>query len=358
LSVREPDSETPEFVKQAGRDAIDRGLTHYSPATGFDHLRKAVADKLRRDNGIVCDSESEVLITPGSSSGIFLALLALTEPGDEVLVQDPAWFHYTTLIELCGAKAVGVPAELGVNPGLDQGEAEKRITKRTKLLILNSPSNPTGLVLSKPNIEALGELAEKYDLWVISDEVYEKIIYDNNTHLSPASLASFQGRTITSNGFSKAYAMTGWRVGYLAGPSTVVEKMTGLNGYIQVCASSIAQQAAYTALADRRMDAEVKRMVERYVARRRMVLDALTGLPGVAAFPPQGAFYTWIDVSAKGLPSTDFARRLMDRERIGVLPGNLFGMRGEGFIRISFAVNDEKLKTGLERLRRFLQQDA
>jgi aspartate/methionine/tyrosine aminotransferase len=239
LSVGEPDFETPEFIRQAGKTAIDQGLTHYSPATGFDYLRAAVAEKLRRDNGIVCYPESEVLITPGSSSGIFLSLLALTDQGDEVLVPDPAWFHYRTLIELCGAKAVGVPVSLGTAPRLDAGEVEKRISEKTKVLILNSPSNPTGLVLSKENIQALGELAEEYDLWVISDEVYEKIIYNGNTHVSPASMDTFKGRTITSNGFSKAYAMTGWRVGYLAGPAEALEKITALNGYVLVCANSI-----------------------------------------------------------------------------------------------------------------------
>jgi aspartate/methionine/tyrosine aminotransferase len=353
LSVGEPDFDTPDFVRQAAKEAIDRGATHYSPAAGFDHLRVAVANKLRRDNKINCDPETEVLITPGSSSGIFLTLLALVDPGEEVIVPDPAWFHYTTLIELCGAKPVRVPVTLGDNPSLDALEVKKRVNKRTRVMILNSPSNPTGMILSKENLKALGEIAEKHNLTVISDEVYEKIIYPGHTHVSPASMAAFKGRTITSNGFSKAYAMTGWRVGYLAGPPEIVEKIVALNGYILVCPSSVSQEAAYAALRDQRMEGAIKKMVDRFSGRRKVVLDMLAMAQGIKAFPPQGAFYTWVDISAKKMSSVDFTRQLLECERVGVLPGTLFGEAGESFIRISFAVNENDLKIALERIRKF-----
>lgn len=356
LSVGEPDFETPDFVREAGKRAIDEGITHYSPATGFDELREAVAEKLRRDNGISCDYENEILITPGSSSGVFLAMLALLDPGDEVLLPDPAWFHYTKLVELCGAKPVGVPLRLGDKPSLDAHETGKRITKKTKVLILNSPNNPTGIVLSRNNLQALGELAEKYDLTVISDEIYEKIIYPGHEHVSPASLTAFKGRTITSNGFSKAYAMTGWRVGYLAGPPDLVEKIVALNGYILVCASSVSQRAAYSALTDPRMDGAIKRMVERFSARRKIVLEALSGISSLRVLPPQGTFYTWVEVTRKGLSSEEFTHQLMEREHVGVLPGSLFGKSGEGFVRISFATDEQHLKQGVEGFRRFALQ--
>lgn len=354
LSVGEPDFETPDFVRQAAKEAMDNGLTHYSPAAGFDNLRAAVAEKLHRDNGIICDPENEVLITPGSSSGIFLSLLALVDPGDEVLVPDPAWFHYTTLVKLCGAKAVGVPVNLGASASLSVEELERCITEKTRVLIVNTPSNPTGMVLTKENIEALGELAERHDLTVISDEVYEKIIYSGNTHVSPASMTAFRERTITSNGFSKAYAMTGWRIGYLTGPSEIVEKIVALNGYTLVCPNSIAQAAAYVALTDARMNLASKQMVDRFAARRKLVLEELSSIPKIKAVPPQGAFYVWVDISANGMKSENFAAQLIERERVAALPGNLFGARGEGFIRFSFAVREDYLKLGLQRFRNFV----
>jgi aspartate/methionine/tyrosine aminotransferase len=356
LSAGEPDFNTPSFVNEAAKKAIDEGFTHYSPSTGYDELRKAVADKLRSDNRTIYDHETEILITPGSSSGIFLTLLALVNPGDEVLLPDPAWFHYATLIRLCGGSPVGLPVSLGQSASIDMEEVRRRITTRARVLILNSPSNPTGMILSRDDILALGELAEKHDLTVISDEVYEKIVYPGNVHTSPASFPALRNRTITSNGFSKAYAMTGWRVGYIAGPPEIIEKVTGLSGYILVCPGSVSQRAAYAALTDPRMEDSIKGMVERYGRRRKMVLEALDGLPSVRAYPPQGTFYTWVDISGTGMSSEQFAYKLLESERVGVLPGSLFGSRGDGHIRISFATGEDQLKKGLERFCRFVSR--
>lgn len=358
LSVGEPDFETPSFVKEAAKQAIDEGLTHYSPATGYDDLRRAVAEKLRRENQINYDYESEIVITPGSSSGIHLVLQTLLDPGDEVLVPDPGWFHYVTLVSLCGATPVGLPIELGQNQAINVRAAEKLITDKTKILILNSPSNPTGTVLSRDDIKAVGELAEKHDLLIITDEIYEKIIYPGNQHVSPASMPGLKERTITSNGFSKAYAMTGWRVGYLAGPSEIIEKVTALSGYIFVCPSSVSQRAAEVALTDPRMNDAIRSMVDRFTKRRTIVLEGLADLPGITVFPPQGTFYTWIDIQRTGLSSEQFVYKLLEEERVGVLPGNLFGKRGEGHIRISFATGEDALKQGLERFRKFVKRQT
>jgi aspartate/methionine/tyrosine aminotransferase len=358
LSVGEPDFETPSFVREAAKKAIDEGFTHYSPAAGYDELREAVAEKLRRENGIACDYESEVVITPGSSSGIFLALLALLDPRDEVLLPDPAWFHYSTLITLCGASAVGLPIKFEQTASLDIEEAERLITDKTKVLILNSPSNPTGIVFSKESIKLVSELAGEHDLIVISDEIYEKIIYPGNVHVSPGSLAELKQRTITSNGFSKAYAMTGWRVGYLAGPSEIIEKVTALNGYTLVCPSSMSQKAALAALKDPRTVSCIKEMVDRLSGRRKVVLEALAGLPGVKVHPPQGAFYAWVDIRGTGMSSEEFAYRLIEDERVGVLPGTIFGENGRGHVRISFATGESQLGEGLERFRRFVIHNA
>jgi aspartate/methionine/tyrosine aminotransferase len=355
LSVGEPDFDTPDFVREAAEKAIEDGFTHYSPSSGFEELRKAVAEKLHRDNGISYDYESEIVITPGSSSGIFLALLSLLDPGDEALVPDPAWFHYATLIRLCGAKPVGMPVKFKDNASsLDLEEAERRVTDRTKVLIVNSPSNPTGMMLSRDSLKAVGDFAEKHNLMVISDEVYEKIVYAGNVHVSPASLSGLKERTLTSNGFSKAYAMTGWRVGYMAGPPEVIEKVTALNGYILVCANSVSQRAALTAITDLRIDATIKTMVQRFTRRRELVLDALANLPGVKVYPPQGTFYTWIDIRGTGMSSEEFSSKLIEKEKVGLLPGTLFGELGKGHVRISFSTGEDKLNEALARFRRFV----
>ncbi len=356
LSVGEPDFETPSFVSEAAKRAIDEGFTHYSPEAGYDDLRRAVADKLRRENHVDYAYESEVLITPGSSAGIHLVLQALLDPGDEVLVPDPGWFHYSTLVSLCGAKPVGLPIRVERENAINLDEVRDLITQRTKILILNSPGNPTGLVLSADALRSLGELAEKYDLIILSDEVYERIVYPGNQQISPASISGLKERTITSNGFSKAYAMTGWRVGYLAAPQEIVDKVTALNGYTLVCASSVSQRAAYTALTDPRMQNTVNQMVSRFGRRRSIVIDAMENLAAIRLFPPQGAFYAWVDIQKTQLSSEAFAHKLVTEKKVGVMPGNYFGLNGRGHIRISFATQEDLLKEGLKRFRDFVEK--
>ena len=334
---------------------MDEGFTHYSPASGYEDLKEAVAGKLHRENGISYDYAREIVITPGSSSGIFLAMLALLDPGDEVLVPDPAWFHYRTLIRCCGAKSVDVPVRFDEdNASLDLAEARRRVTNRTKMLILNSPQNPTGVMLSRESLEQIGDLAEKHDLWILSDEVYEKIVYPPNKHVSPASLPGLKDRTLTSNGFSKAYAMTGWRIGYLAGSPEVIEKVSALSGYILNCPSSVSQRAALTAVTDPRMEPLVKTMIERFAKRREMVLESLDNLSGIKVYPPNGAFYAWIDITGTGMSSEKFSSRLLQEQKVGVMPGDLFGKQGEGHIRISFATREDNLKEALVRFRKFV----
>ena len=355
LSVGEPDFDTPDFIRDAAKRSIDDGFTHYSPASGYEDLRKAVAEKLRRENGISYNHQTDVVITPGSSSGIFLAMLALLDPRDEVLVPDPAWFHYRTLIRLCGAKPVSMPVKFESDTSsLDLEETKRRVTSRTKILILNSPSNPTGLMLSRDVLKEVGEFAEKHNLWIISDEVYEKIVYPGNSHISPASLPRLKERTLTSNGFSKAYSMTGWRVGYLAGVPEIMEKVAALNGYILLGPSSISQRAALIGVTDPRIDTAISGMVKRYTKRREIVLDALMNLPKIKVYPPQGAFYMWIDIRGTGMSSEQFSSKLIEREKVGLLPGPLFGELGEGHVRISFSTGEDDLTEALARFRRFV----
>ncbi len=358
LTVGEPDFDTPEVIREAGKRAIDDGATHYTPITGIDDLRKAVAQKLYRENKVNYEYEEEVLITPGSSSGIYLALQSLLDPGDEVLVPDPGWFHYVTLIELSGGKPIPLPITPGSNTPLNLDDLDRLVSKRSKALILNSPSNPTGTVLSEDTIKAVGDFAEEHDLIIISDEIYERIIYAPNVHFSPASLSKLKPRTLTFNGFSKAYAMTGWRIGYVAGPSDILEKMIALNGYILVCATSMSQRAALTALTEPRAEDSVKRMASKFAERRGTVLEKLSALRGLKIYAPQGAFYTWIDVSGTSLSGEQFSHKLIMEEKVGVLPGILFGARNSKAVRISFATSEDKLKEALERLSNFVNRYA
>jgi aspartate/methionine/tyrosine aminotransferase len=358
LSVGEPDFETPEVIREAAKKAIDEGVTHYTPIGGFDDLRKAVAEKFRRDNNVTYDYGNEVLITPGSSAGIYIALQALLDPGDEVLVPDPGWFHYVTLIALSGGRPVPLPIQIGSDVPLDPNALRKKITDRTRVVILNSPSNPTGSVLTEEVIKEVGEVAEEHDLAVISDEIYERIMYDGHRHFSPASLTKFKSRTLTFNGFSKTYAMTGWRIGYVGGPSEIVEKITAINGYTLVCANSVTQRAALTALTDPQAEDSVKRMVSRFTQRRSMLLENLRGLKGIRAYAPQGAFYLWVDVSGTVMSGEQFSYKLIEEEKVGVLPGSLFGPSGSSCVRISFATGDEQLREAIRRFGDFVRRNA
>jgi len=358
LTVGEPDFDTPEVIREAGKRAIDEGATHYTPIMGIDDLCKAIAQKLYRENHVNYRYDGVILVTPGSASGIYLALQSLLEPGDEVLVPDPGWFHYVTLIELCGGKPVPLPIIPGSQTPLNVDNLDRLVSKKSKVLILNSPSNPTGTVLSEETVKAVGDFAEEHDLIVISDEIYERIMYAPNVHFSPASLSKLKPRTLTFNGFSKAYAMTGWRIGYVAGPSDILQKMIAINGYILVCAASMSQIAAVTALTDPRAEDSVKSMVSKFAERRRIVLDSLHDLRGLQVFPPQGAFYTWIDVSGTGLSGEQFSQKLITEEKVGVLPGVLFGHRNDKAIRISFATSEDKLNQALERFSSFVRRHA
>lgn len=355
LSVGEPGFETPEFVREAAKKSIDDLNTHYTPVTGFADLRKAIADKLRRDNSLSYDYEKEVVVTPGSAVGVFMGMLTLLDPGDQILITDPAWFHYDTLANLCGAEPVRSPVKFeGDVPSLDLAATKRLVTRKTKAIILNNPMNPMGTSFSRDVLEEVGHFAEEHNLWIISDEVYEKIVYPPNKHISPASLPGLKERTLTSNGMSKGYVLPGFRIGYLAGPPDILERLGALTGYMLVCAGSMSQRAAYVALTDPRMDAFIKETLVQYTKRRKMVLDTLSGVRGISLHPPQGTFYAWIDIKGTGMSSEKFTKKLAEEQKVGVMPGPLFGKRGKGHIRISFATAEDKLKLGLERFRDFV----
>ena len=357
LTAGEPDFPTAGFVNVAAKKAMDADYTHYTRSDGILPLREAVSGKLREDNGLHYDAD-EIIVSPGSSSSIFLLLFALTDRGDEVLIPDPAWFHYHILSGLAGVTPVRVPQRRSEGFRLDAEDLEKRVTERTRMLILNSPSNPTGHVLTRSELEDIAGVAERNDLIVVSDEIYEKILYEDHMHVSIASLPGMRDRTVTVNGLSKGYAMMGWRVGYAASNRELTAKMTSLLGYTLVCAGSVAQHAAIEALKSPKSKEYVKNMVSTWARRRQIVMRYIDSNPDVmSAVAPQGTFYGWIDVSKSGMSGKEVSAGLLKEYKVGVMPGHLFGDSGKGYIRISFATSDDAVDEGMKRLAAFLNKN-
>lgn len=358
LTAGEPDFPTADFVNMAGKRAMDANFTHYTSSKGILPLREAISRKLRDDNQLDYDAD-EIIVSPGSSSSIFLLLFALADRGDEILIPDPAWFHYHILSGLAGAVPVRVPQRKDEGFRLDPDDLEKKVSKRTKMLILNTPSNPTGHVLTRDELEGIAGVAERNNFIVVSDEIYEKILYGSSKHISIASLPGMRERTVTVNGLSKGYAMMGWRVGYAASSRDLTEKMTSLLGYTLVCAGSVAQHAAVEALTSSKSREYVKTMVSTWSKRRDMVLKYINENEDVMSISaPQGTFYGWIDVSKSGMTGKEVSAGLLKQYKVGVMPGHLFGETGKNHIRISFATNDEAVDEGMKRLAEFLNKNG
>jgi|BEDMetMinimDraft_2_1075160.scaffolds.fasta_scaffold00358_2 aspartate/methionine/tyrosine aminotransferase len=358
LTAGEPDFPCAPFVKEAAIKAINEDHTHYTPAYGIIPLREAIANKLRRENGLSYDP-TEIIVTPGSSGAVGLILLALLDPGDEVLIPDPAWFHYEVLVKLAG----GIPKRIPLDP--DNGfrisafDIVKKVTKKTKMLIINSPSNPTGRVLTNKELEEISSAAEGHNLTVLSDEIYEKIVYPPNVHKSIASLSGMKERTIVVNGFSKGYAMMGWRLGFAAAPTHVIKKLSSLLGYTLVCAGSVAQYAALEALRNPKSQEYANAMLEVWKRRRSIVMRYIEeNYPVVSARTPEGTFYGWINVAGSGMNGNEVAKLLLKEAKVGVLPGYLFGKQGENYIRISFATSDQIVEEGMKRLCETLKEKS
>ena len=345
FSVGEPDFDTPEPARAALKKAVDDGHTHYVSAWGIPELREAIAEKSQKENGIPARAQN-VLVTPAKQA-IFYAILALVEKGDEVIIPDPAWVSYEPIIELAGGKVVRVPATLDTDFRMTPEAVAAHVTPKTKMLITNSPSNPTGGVATPEDVQGWCDLAVDHDFWVLSDELYEKILYEG-THVSPASRPDMWDRTLTVNGFSKAYAMTGWRMGWLIGDVPVMKEIVKLQQH------SLTHPAAYSqhgALAALRMDQKpVEEMVREFRARRDLMVEGLRDIPGWECNVPKGAFYVFAKFNHP-LNSMAMAERLLHEGCVAVTPGIEFGPRGEGHVRISYANSRENLEKGLERMR-------
>ncbi|KYH42793.1 MAG: aspartate aminotransferase [Candidatus Bathyarchaeota archaeon B63] len=347
LDVGEPDFDTPEHIKEAAIKAIKEGFTHYTPSRGLPELREAIAEDLER-RGIQADPKSEIIVTPGAKHAIYCACLSTLDPGDEVLVLSPTWTTHFQCIEIAEARAVEVPC--GEEYSLDEEELKARVTGKTKMILMGSPNNPTGGVLSDGAVRAIVEIAEDNDLLILSDEIYDRLVYDGLKPISPSSIGDRE-RIIVVNGFSKAYAMTGWRLGYAYACREIIDSMTRIQQSTTTCPVSFVQKAGVEAL--RGPQADVERMVREYDRRRRFIVEGLNEIEGFRCTMPRGAFYAFPDISGFGMPSSDFCLRLLEEKGVSTTPGSIFGESGEGHIRVSYANNIQVLREAVEKIREF-----
>ncbi len=354
LGIGEPDLDTPPHVKEAAKKALDEGYTHYTPNNGFLDLREAIAEKLNRENKIPA-SPDEVIVTGGGGTGaLMLAALCLIDPGDEVIIPDPGFMVYEAVVLMAGGRPVRVPLREEEGFRMLPSEVEAKITPRTKAIIINTPSNPTGGVLEKEDLEGIAELAVKHDLYVISDEVYEKLVYDGHRHVSLASLPDMWERTVTVNSFSKTYAMTGWRIGYAAAPKPLVDEMVKLQQFTMVHAPAVSQRAALAAL--KGPQGFVESMVEEYDRRRRFIVERLNTIDGLSCVRPKGAFYVFLNIKELGLSSEEAAMKILEQAKVVTVPGTAFGPNGEGYLRLSYARPLDQLEEACSRLERVVQE--
>jgi aminotransferase len=353
LGVGEPDFDTPPQIVEAGVRSLRSGRTHYTSNYGTIELRSALADHLKRRYGVGYDPARELLITVGASEAVDLALRATCDPGDEVILHEPSYVSYVPSIVFAGGSVRHVATRLEDDFALDPAEVEKQITPRTKALFLGYPCNPTGAVLPDDVQDELARIAERHDLLVYSDEIYDRLAYGSYRHRAFSSLPGMRDRTILAGGFSKAYAMTGWRVGYIAAPAAILEGILKVHQYGIMSAPTTAQDAALVALTAG--EADVERMLAEYDRRRRMFVEGLNKL-GLRTFEPRGAFYAFPQISSTGMDSETFAQNLLVEERVAVVPGNAFGPSGEGHVRACYATSYEQLEEALERIGRFAER--
>lgn len=349
LGIGEPDFDTPAHISEAMVEATRKGATHYTANKGIEELREAIVEKLKTDNNIEYDIE-EIICTVGVAEGVYVALSAFLDPGDEVLVPDPSWLNYSHVPKLNGAVSVLYPLAAEKDFQIDVKELEKLVTEKTKMLIVLDPSNPTGGVLRKEVLEEVAQFAIKHDLLVISDEIYEKLIYDDKKHYSIAAIPGMRERTIVLNGFAKAYAMTGWRLGYIAAPAALIPPMTKLHSYLLTHASSMVQWGGVAAL--KGTQEPVKEMVEEFSKRRNYMVKAINEIKGLSCPNPGGAFYLFVDVKGTGMTGEEFSSYILHEAGVAVVPGTAFGERATHEVRISYATSMNTLQKAVEKIKK------
>ena len=353
LGVGEPDFDTPWRIREEGIYTLEKGKTYYTSNSGLMDLRIEISRYLERRFGLNYDAEKEIIVTVGGSEGIDLAFRAMLNPGDEVIIPEPCYVSYVPCVTL----ADGVPVTVNLKEENDFKLAKEQflsaITPRTKILVLAFPNNPTGAVMTKEELEEIAEVVKEKDIFVVSDEIYAELSYGNTRHCSIASIDGMKERTIVINGFSKAHAMTGWRLGYACGPEVIIKQMLKIHQFAIMCAPTNSQYAAVEAL--RECDDAVEEMRNEYDRRRRFMLSKLRGM-GLKVFEPYGAFYIFPNIAEFGLTSDEFATRFLTEEKVAVVPGTAFGDCGEGFLRMSYASSLSNLKTAMERLEKFIDR--
>ncbi|WP_287128916.1 pyridoxal phosphate-dependent aminotransferase [Candidatus Cyanaurora vandensis] len=348
LGAGEPDFDTPDFIKQAAKDALDRGETKYGPVGGHPELRQAIAQMVGRS----C-TPAQVLVTVGGKQSLYNLMMTLLDPGDEVIIPSPYWVSYPEMVRLAEGRAVLVPTTRATEYKITPAQLQAHITPQTRLVVLNSPGNPTGMVYTHSELTALAQVIVDHDLLVLSDEIYDQLLYDGATFTSISSLGDeIWQRTIISSGFSKSYAMTGWRLGYLVAPPDIIQGAAGLQSHSTSNVATFVQRGGLAALTDPRTPAIVQTMRRAFEERRSLVCDLLDTIPGLAYLRPQGAFYVWIDIASTGLDSTTFCQKLLAQERVACVPGIAFG--ADDHIRISYATDPQTLQTALGRLGNFM----
>ena len=348
LNIGRPDFDTPKNIKEAAKKALDEGKVHYASNYGIPELRDAIVEKTERENDVSYDP-NEIIVTVGANEGVLLAMMGLLNPGDEVLIPDPVWLHYFYCAQMAGAVPISVPAREENEFIPDIKDFKTLMTPKTKMIVLTSPNNPTGGVASAEALNELAQFAKENDLFIISDEIYESMVYDGNRHISIASLPGMKERTIIVNGFSKKYSMTGWRLGWIASDKALISAMIRIHQYTTVCVTTFAQHGAVEALTG--PQDEINQMVAEFDRRRNFVYTQLSKMPGVKTLKPKGAFYIFPNIKATGQNSEALTQYLLEEAKIAVVPGSVFGKYGEGYIRISYANSYENLEIAMSNMR-------
>lgn len=346
LCIGRPDFDTPQHIKDQTKEALDNGLVHYTSNYGLEELRNALSKKLKNDNNLDFEA-SQIIVTVGANDAVFLAMMATLNPGDEVIIPNPTWPHYESCAEMAGAVPVEVPLKEKNGFVLAAEDLEKAITGRTKLLVLNTPGNPTGGVYGESELAEMARVAQKHDLMVLSDEIYEYLTYETAKHVSIAALPGMKERSIIVNGFSKAYSMTGWRLGYVAAPSDIISAMIRIHQYTVTCATAFVQAGGVSALTSSQEC--VSHMKSEFDKRRKLVLSRLQSIEGINCQNPRGAFYAFPNIEELGITSDEAAYHFINHG-VAMVPGSAFGTYGEGFLRISYASSYEILEKAMDRI--------
>jgi aminotransferase len=356
LEFGEPDFDTPENIKKAAERAINLGYTKYASSSGIPELRSAISSKLERDNNVYYDPSKEIIVTAGATAALNLSLVATLDIGDEILVPNPGWATYVHAVHIAGAKPVLYSLRESANYGFDREEIQKLVGPKTRALLINSPSNPIGSIFSRKDFKSISDFAIENNLFVLSDEVYEKFLYSDqgDKHISIASLPEMKDRTVTFNSMSKTYAMTGWRIGYAASNPEINAAMVKINAAQSSCVSTITQYAALEALTG--SQDSVSEMISTFKKRRDLMVKGLNNIDGFICGVPQGAFYAFPNIRKNAMNSYDLAMKILDEAHVATVPGSSFGSEGEGYLRVAYANSAENIELALDRISRMMKQ--